>query len=218
MQAAEKISENHAREKHMALADCCRLFAACFYPPDEKLFLDEGLTEKLGALLKITCPKAALPVPPIDPYLTGENAVALKISFTRLFLGPPKVLAPPYASYYLDKTGGVMGPSCVAIAKLYNGAGLHIDDEFNEMPDHVAVILEFLYFLLFREATADSGSEEKNNENGSVHFLNHFLFPWMPEFLHRIREADEHPFYNGLSQCLDTFLRHGFSKIKGAYR
>ena len=204
--------EYPAQATRMAHAECCKLFAACFYPPDKKLFVEEKITDKLAALLERACPDAAPLVPPAEKYIEGEDHVALSVGYTRLFLGPPEQLAPPYASFYLDPHGGVMGPSSVAILKFYKRANLRIDDEFNEMPDHVAAVLEFLYYLLYRETIArvDATPEKiEALEKTRAAFWNDYIFSWIPRFCGQVTTADQHPFYTGLAQCLAAFIRSG---------
>ena len=40
-----------------------------------------------------------------------------------------------------------MGDSTMAVLALYREGGFHVAEAFTEMPDHVAVELEFLYLL-----------------------------------------------------------------------
>jgi TorA maturation chaperone TorD len=212
MKTIPREIEKNTPAARIALAESCRLLAACFYPPDEKLFVQEGITIKLGSLLETACPEAMPLVPPLEKYLEGEGGVNLAVAYTRLFLGPPAMLAPPYASFYLDK-GAVMGPSSIAMMKLYSTAGLRLDDEFNEMPDHVAVALEFLYYLIFKETNAgsnDAREEKEKIRQTETYFLNKFIFPWIPRFCDRIAAADEHPFYTDLGKCLSAFIGYGF--------
>ncbi len=200
--------------RRMAVADCCRLFAACFYPPDKQMLSGESVSEKLGASLQKACPCSAPLMPPLSKYLQEDDADALAVAYTQLFLGPVELLAPPYASWYLDKSGRVMGPSSVAMEKLYQRAGLAIDGDFTETPDHVAVVLEFVYYLLFRETVAESiGNPDEKQEMLDIRetFLQNYILPWIPEFCERIRSADRHPFYTGLARCLDAFLRCVFT-------
>ena len=214
MAAAVQELEEKAQALESAKADCCRLLAAFFYPPDKKLFLEEGIGERLESLMEIACPEAMPFVPHLAEYLEGEDRLDLSVAYTRLFLGPPAMLAPPYASFYLDR-GIVMGPSSVEMMKLYGEAGLRLDDEFTEMPDHVAVVLEFLYYLLFEEARAGARNayEEKEKlQNIKTRFLKNYVFPWIPRFCGEIKRADEHPAYTKLGECLDTFVRCGFAE------
>jgi putative dimethyl sulfoxide reductase chaperone len=202
----------------MARADCCRLFAACFYPPDKKLLLEEALTDNLQAQLKLACPQTTLPAAPGRHHLENDGHMALSVAYTRLFLGPPEMLAPPYASFYLEKDGALMGPSSIKIAKFYDRAGLRINDDFNDMPDHITVMLEFLYYLLFQESLAQiDGTPEQRQvlESTMIAFVNECMMPWIARFCERITAADEHPFYNALGQCLDGFIHCGFAGQTG---
>lgn len=197
----------------MDQADSCRLLAACFYPPDQKLLLHADIMQNLEGLLKRACPEAA----PLVPQAQGgsADAVALSVAYTRLFLGPPTVLAPPYASYYLDKNSSVMGPSTIRLIQLYRAAGLNLDEDFKEMPDHIAVILEFLYYLLFKENLADgsrASEEAARLKKMRLGLLDKYLFPWVPRFCRLIATADEHPFYSALGRCLDAFVQFGLMK------
>lgn len=215
MQPADQTYQGDARAAQMAKADCCRLLAALFYPPDKKLFVEEGITDNLGSLLRIACPGAAPLVPPVQPRVEPEDSVDLAVAYTRLFLGSPGVAAPPYASFYLDRGGGVMGPSTVEIMKIYRAAGLCLDDEFNDLPDHIAVVLEFLYYLIYREIVADAENAcEDRTRFGDIRrrFLTSYVHTWVPRFCGKITAAGEHPFYTGLGQCLDVFIRSGFTE------
>ena len=65
--------EGKAQAMDTAKADCCRLLAAFFYPPDMDLFIEEGIGEKLRALLEIACPEAMPLVPHFEEHLEGES-------------------------------------------------------------------------------------------------------------------------------------------------
>lgn len=213
MQTATPEPEMTPQTPKLEQADSCRLLAACFYPPDQKLLLHADIMYNLEGLLKRACPEAAPLVPPPEAPLA--DAVALSVAYTRLFLGPPTVLAPPYASFYLDKNSSVMGPSTVKLIQLYRAAGLRLDDDFKEMPDHIAVILEFLYYLMFKENMADlarAPEETARLEKIRLDMLDNYLFPWVPRFCRLIATADEHPFYNALGRCLDAFVQYGLMK------
>ncbi len=214
MQTSTMTHDNTTRALLMARADACRLFAACFYPPDNQLFSREKLGDRLGALLKTACPRAASLLPPLGRYIETENAEVLAVAYTRLFLGPPEVLAPPYASCYLDGERYVMGPSVVEIKKFYDSAGLGMDEDFTETPDHVSAMLEFLYYLNFRMAVAIAAGNPDEYE-AMAHLQNRFLEKymksWIPDFSGKIIEADQHPFYTGLAQSLKAFIGEGFS-------
>ena len=64
-------------------------------------------------------------------------------------------LAKPYGSVWLRRRQqALMQDSTMAVLELYDEGGFEIDEDFRELPDHVAAELEFLYLLIFRENEA----------------------------------------------------------------
>jgi TorA maturation chaperone TorD len=78
----------------------------------------------------------------------------LRVDYTRLFLGPVAALARPYGSVWLEGPDKLIQDSTKAVLALYADGGFDTDDDFRDVPDHVAAELEFLYLTLFREADA----------------------------------------------------------------
>src|SRR5690349_17543560 len=74
------------------------------------------------------------PVPAVDDWS------AVEFSFNRLFVGPRALLAPPYASIYLDGDNTrLMNESTMKIRQLYELVGL-VSPWLNKIPDdHVAL-------------------------------------------------------------------------------
>lgn len=209
MYSSNETPEANMRAAQAARGDVCRLLAACFYPPDLSLILQEGITENLAMLLNRICPEAALLAPVAPPDCEGNAAEGLLVAYTRLFLGSPETLAPPYASFFLDRRGRVMGPSSVAIMKLYQMAGLRLDDDFHDLPDHIAVMLEFMHYLIAQEIMADNrGDLEEKEKLGKMrrHFLENYMITWVPRFCDHIIAAEAHPFYTSLGRCLKMFM------------
>ncbi len=64
------------------------------------------------------------------------------------------VLAQPYELVWLTGEQTLMQDTSMAVLELYKEGGFEIDEEFRELPDHIAAELEFLYLLLFRQAQA----------------------------------------------------------------
>lgn len=188
--------------------DCFKLLAACFYEPDQDLFLSERLCENLTALLA-AChyQKAAAAAAGLRAALAESSPGELSVEHARLFVGPFALGAPPYGSVYLEQSGQLMGDSTMAVQRLYQEAGLAL--EVREVPDHIALELEFLHFLALRAAAALA---ENNLElateltDRQSEFMNRYLCPWMAAFCNNIRGGTENRFYRGLADCLESFL------------
>ncbi len=188
--------------------DVYRLLAACFYPPSPELF-EERCTPVLAELLEDLASEAARHAR--DAAHAGEQASleSLAVEHARLFIGPFHLVAPPYGSMYLDDAKIVMGESTGKVSAFYASCGLHLADNFHEMPDHIAVELEFLSFLVHRqrESVAAGDRDEANRFAGLQRsFLDRFLLPWLPPFTRSILEGTESPFYQAIARCTATYV------------
>lgn len=193
-----------------ARAECYKLLAACFYQPDKELFLEEKVFENLALLLNKTCPEAAVFSDRMCREIMNYSNEDLLVEYSRLFVGPYELLAAPYGSIYLDGAKMmVMGDSTMEVLSIYKGAGLSIDDNFGELPDHIAVELEFMYYLSAKEREALSRYESANAEilrTEQDAFISRFLGQWVPAFCEKIKEGTENSFYLLLADCLSAFI------------
>ena len=77
------------------------------------------------------------------------------------------------------------------------------------MPDHIALELEFMYYLIEKEIQAD---QESNLETAlffvekQVLFYTKYLRRWVPSFCRKIKKNTGNKFYEALSDCLLVFL------------
>jgi TorA maturation chaperone TorD len=188
--------------------DAYRLLAACFYPPSPELF-EERCLPALADLLEDLAPDAARHARDAAHACEQASPECLAVEHARLFIGPFHLVAPPYGSLYLDDAKTVMGESTGKVSAFYGSCGLHLADDFHEMPDHIAVELEFISFLAHKErdsvAAGDRG--EANRFAGlQLSFLDRFLLPWLSPFTRSILEGTESPFYRAIAQCTVAYL------------
>ncbi|MEE9402659.1 MAG: molecular chaperone TorD family protein [Desulfobacteria bacterium] len=139
----------------------------------------------------------------------GNEIDDLCVDFARLFVGPYALLAPPYGSVYLDGERKVMGDSTIDVCMRYAEVGLELADHFKEVPDHIAAELEFMYFLILKEAEAISHSDfeqaldflKKQEE-----FLSSHLGVWVSEFADHVERNAETQFYKQLARTTKVFV------------
>lgn len=179
-------------------ADSYKLLSQCFFLPDKNLLaMLKGIQPPAGSLWKELIGEARQ----IDRI---DN---LEVDYSRLFVGPFKLLAPPYESVYLDTGGQIVGDSTVKIRNLYLEEGIDVD--IKELPDHVAIELEFMYYLINKEISAiNDGADDKqqNNLNKQLYFLNEYLYRWISQFCRAVRENSQTDFYKSLSKVTETFV------------
>lgn len=181
--------------------------AACFYEPDRQLFLEEELAEKLEHLLESLSPEGAAAARRMQSCLHELDQKKLSIDHAALFVGPFELLAAPYGSVYIEQRRTVMENSTIHATRSYQEAGLSVD--VKEPPDHIAVELEFMYYLCSKEATAasdDIPGDTRRFRNQQREFYRGALKPWAHTFCEAIRRGTENGFYVNLADCLDHFL------------
>lgn len=138
-----------------------------------------------------------------------DDVEVLKLDYSRLFVGPYQLLAPPYGSVYMDSGNAVMGKSTLDAENLYRDAGLDISGNFKQPPDHIAVELEFMYYLIFKQLEAVKKSD-LYTASGYMKvqkvFLQRHLGAWLPEFADRVEKEAETGFYRNLAKSTKEFI------------
>lgn len=133
----------------------------------------------------------------------------MRLDFARLFIGPYRLLAPPYGSIYLESRRSIMGRSTSDVIRFYNQAGLEIAPAYKEAPDHISVELEFMYYLIFKEIRMLKRQDFDCVEAFIVDqrdFLQDHLGPWIPAFLQIVKAEAHTDFYRHLADATECFI------------
>lgn len=190
-------------------ADIFRLLAACFYPPQKSLFQKERFFENLHSLVKVSMPEVSASYEHMGACFDQSSEEELTVAYAKLFVGPFELAAAPYGSVYLDGARRIMDDSTIETMKLYEAAGLVLDDTQKEAPDHIAIELEFLYYVTIKASEfASKGQNELFVEFEGIRykFINNFLGKWVGPFCAAIRENTRNSFYLALSDCLESSI------------
>jgi TorA maturation chaperone TorD len=145
-----------------------------------------------------------------DPY-------ELQVEYTRLFIGPSHLSAPPYESVYMvDSRGFLMGNSTMGVMELYLEEGLSLSPSISDLPDHILAELEFMSHLSGREASAWAGETEKVEHylRKQDTFLSDHLTKWLHPFAQGIRGACGTGFYCTLTELTESLVGSDHDYIK----
>jgi len=115
--------------------------------------------------------------------------LALLQLYSKLFLTPPTPVA-LNTGRYLD--GAVMGGSVQAIEGWYRRHRLERTESFHDLPDHVALQLEFVARLFADAAAARRAGEDQEArrlEAEARAFLGAFVVHWLPGFCTALERA-----------------------------
>lgn len=148
-----------------------------------------------------------------------ESPEDLQVEYSRLFVGPFHLPAPPYESVYREESKGwLMGDSTIAVLQKYTDAGISVSEDFKDLPDHIMVELEFMSYLCEKEYWCWL---EKNRDGGVKHylekqgeFLERHLNTWVPLFSKNIIEAGGHDLYMTSALLLNDFISLDMNRVK----
>lgn len=179
-------------------ADSYKFLSECYYPPDDELVQKIIDTAQDRALFF----ELACCVPPAVEFKS------LSVDFAELFLGPYKLLAPPYGSAYLEDNR-LMGDSTIDVRNCYETEGLDI--VIKDAPDHIAVELEFIFYLIARqiEATRDANLQEiQSCQLKQASFLQVHLGRWISDFADNVRNNARTKFYRNLARLTEMYVQN----------
>ncbi|MBS3733206.1 MAG: molecular chaperone TorD family protein [Desulfobacterales bacterium] len=114
----------------------------------------------------------------------------VEYDFTRLFVGPKSLEAPPFASVYLENDPLVMGPTTMMVRSVYEMMGL-VSPWKNRLPeDHVSLELDA---ALVMQKAAEQG-ESREIEDLRHFFVGRHMASWIPAFVKCVSRAESaHP-------------------------
>jgi TorA maturation chaperone TorD len=193
----------------VAREDLCRFLAGCYYEPGPE-FAEERLFESMQAAAQRIDPELAAHAQRLGQAFAAADLQDLLVDYTRLFLGAPQALAKPYSSVWLTGQPELMQDSAMELLKLYEQGGFEIDPEFRDLPDHVAVELEFLYLLTYQQNQARAHGNDQALQAVELlrtAFLIGHLGRWLGPFILAVHDHAQCEFYRELAEFTELFVR-----------
>jgi TorA maturation chaperone TorD len=146
-------------------------------------------------------------------FSTPESQLVeiLAQEFTRLFIGPSSHIS-AHESIFADMDSGVSalwGESTVAVKSFIEATGLDYNPEFNGVPDHISVELEFMQKMTEWEADKWRQQDRENAEyclEVQRMFLDQHLSIWLPQFCDVVIKQADIRFYTGVAELTKNFL------------
>lgn len=142
----------------------------------------------------------------------------------RLFVGPGHIQCPPYEAVYrkdrpLLQKGLVMGPATTDVRRRYTEAKLAMSKKFTDLPDHIAVEMEFMHFLCGQESKfTEQGNPQESAKMRRMQqeFLNEHLTRWVNDFADCVSRSTNSPFYKAAANLLKAFVQNEFEYFQGS--
>lgn len=188
------------------LARCAayKLLSLAFLPPTPRTVA--WLAALDGLVPELPPPhRAALAAASVPADAPGEAPAAAE--HTRLFgVG---LAASPYETEYDPLATVRKGHRLADLQGFYAAFGFRLAADTRELPDHVAVELEFMSVLLLKAAHAAAGGlgeAAEVCEAAAAAFLRDHLAPWGATFAERVERAAASGFYRWAAARLRAFL------------
>jgi putative dimethyl sulfoxide reductase chaperone len=198
----EFIFFEHAR------ASAFNMLTALLCQPEEQVVEESAPFDTLRSALEIVYPDGTPCVDRLQAALQQYTFQELLVEYTRLFIGPFKTPVSPYSSLYFG-TDRVMDDTTLWVMECYKKAGLEFNYDIKDVPDHITVETEFMYYLIHSEIKElDAGRQEAARacwENQQEFFGQHYR-KWVPQFCAKIAAETKNVYFKTLSTCVKSFI------------
>ena len=136
----------------------------------------------------------------------NETVGEVAIDFESLFLNPAAHLSPHESlfNYSLEENPQLWGKVTEEVQAFYRLVGLAIDDEVDLIPDHIAIELLFMSYLV------GNGLIEQQKT-----FMNDHLSRWVPNYCDEVERHARTSFYKEIAVVLKEFVMSDHNKLGG---
>ncbi len=221
---AQKESQVPSSEQRslqaMSRSTCYGLLALVFRGPPSSQLVAQLRSEPWAEVLsELRCD--------MNKYLTDELEDVkerLAEEYTSTFVGPGPHVS-PYASVYHDGEGQLWGDSTVRVKRFIEATGLSFENNWQSIPDHIAIELELMQRLCAHEAqlqtrcasVAPTSKEDISKQlrqclEVEEKFLLDHLHVWIGSFCRGVLETSSSFFYQEMAKLAESIV---LSDIEG---
>ena len=144
-----------------------------------------------------------------------DDLAALKRDYARLFIGPERLLAPPWESVYRSDEHLLFERQTLEVRAEYQRFGMPIPKLNVEPDDHIGLEFRFVAYLchLALEAVERDRQDIVNGLSDAVRgFLTEHLWTWAPDCLGRVESNSLTGYYRGAARlalgCMQVSSTH----------
>ncbi|MFF0745519.1 molecular chaperone [Streptomyces sp. NPDC004111] len=141
----------------------------------------------------------------------NEDATAVTRDYNRLFVGPERLLAPPYESVHRSEDQLVFEAETFQVRAFYARFGLTAPRLGREPDDHIGLELDLVATLCIRAAEAldRTGTTRTVDFVAALReFLTGHLLAWAPDFMEMVEAHARTRFYQGVGTLGSGVLAH----------
>lgn len=186
------------------------MLGKALYGEPDIVWLDQLISEDIFSepILEMDEPEVTIGLEILNKWtsenrkgLSDEAIDMLQRDFMVLFVGPGKLLAPPYESVYFGKDRLVFQERTFQIREIYRIFGLEIELGNHEPDDHIGLEISFVSYLAKMALQGlQEGDEKKFNEYivAKSRFLSEHLLQWSAAWSALVINHAKSDFYRGI--------------------
>lgn len=142
-----------------------------------------------------------------------ESPEELEVEYTRLFVNTyPRLECPPYETVFREGRRSLMSRYALEIARIIDELGLEVSQDFKEPPEHVAVELETMAYLIYKTLKEP---ERLNLYCYQWRVFGEHISKWVPEYADCLARAARLKLYRFLAECLKKLVETEEEVLKG---
>lgn len=236
---ASDIAFEKLAQISLARSNVFGLLTFAFFDPTPDFvdrLIDQSFVSELNAYFKDLIARQPSLIHALDPLKEYSSNLAdsepdellheLKREYARLFIGPAKMIVPPYETFYGSNYQGkdtllMVNRAAISVENAYRDSGLIMSKDLREPPDHFATEIEFLYYLARQESDAWSDGNNagaKKWRRKQLAFLDGHLAKWGCEFCQAVEAKSTHAFYRAIAHFGEAFIQLEGSDAIQAYK
>ncbi|MBR5474927.1 MAG: molecular chaperone TorD family protein [Lachnospiraceae bacterium] len=134
----------------------------------------------------------------------------LKSEYTKLLIGPGRLVAYPWESTYNGKENLLFQESTLRVRQFYRTYGYLPQEYPHVADDHIALELHFMAKLSQRALDAFQADDLETCHNlldGQKVFLKYHMLNWIPQYAENIKKSKTAHMYPQFAQGVDAFIK-----------
>ncbi|WP_409270340.1 TorD/DmsD family molecular chaperone [Neobacillus sp. SCS-31] len=151
----------------------------------------------------------------LKDFLKGKPCLNREaVEFSRLFIGPGTLPAPPWESFYRSREQMLFDDVMYEVREQFHNEDLRFVKENNEPDDHITLELEFMLHLILKGIHAKEELEFFNILKKQRAFLNEHLGQWIGDFGKRLAQSTTSKLYRGAALLAKDFIADDMDFLK----
>ncbi|OEH86887.1 hypothetical protein BHU72_01085 [Desulfuribacillus stibiiarsenatis] len=140
-----------------------------------------------------------------------DSYLQTNYEYSKLFVGPEKVVATPYESVYRSRDRLLMQKETIDVRNFYRKLGLEVIKKGSQPDDHLGLELDCMCYMLYQSLKQP---EEQFYNNLYRDFIKNHISQWVPKHCELVLEYSKTLVCTGMAQLLKGLIALELSSIE----